>query len=139
MSTKPPEVLKTDIRRALDLMHVHYRETKTGFDCIYLPSIDIMTSSLRDPRGTLSPMRYGLRAPASHQQQPYVSPPLRWSVADPRVFASAGQNTPWNTPSIRFEINIVKVRTLSFLRLLSHLVDLASILISFLGPTVAVT
>ena len=31
----------------LDRMQVQYRETKTGFDCIHLPSIDI--SSLQDP------------------------------------------------------------------------------------------
>ena len=49
----PPAVLKTDIRRILDRMHVQYRETKTGFDCIHLPSIDI--SSLQDPRGTPTP------------------------------------------------------------------------------------
>jgi hypothetical protein len=46
-STKAPGALKTDIRRVLDRMQVQYRETKTGFDCIHLPSIDI--SSLQDP------------------------------------------------------------------------------------------
>ncbi|KAI9508731.1 hypothetical protein F5148DRAFT_1148818 [Russula earlei] len=51
--TKPPAVLKTDIRRVLDRMQVQYRETKTGFDCIHLPSIDI--SSLQDPHGTSTP------------------------------------------------------------------------------------
>jgi serine/threonine protein kinase KIN1/2 len=49
-SSKPPAVLKADIRRVLDRMQVQYRETKTGFDCIHLPSIDI--SSLQDPHGT---------------------------------------------------------------------------------------
>ena len=33
-------------------MQVQYRETKTGFDCIYLPSIDI--SSVQDPDGTIT-------------------------------------------------------------------------------------
>ena len=51
-STKTPAVLKADIRRVLDRMQVQYRETKTGFDCIHLPSIDI--SSLQDPHGTLA-------------------------------------------------------------------------------------
>jgi serine/threonine protein kinase KIN1/2 len=41
-----------DIRRVLDRMQVQYRETKTGFDCIHLPSIDI--SSLQDPHGALA-------------------------------------------------------------------------------------
>jgi len=46
-------VLKADIRRVLDRMQVQYRETKTGFDCIHLPSIDI--SSLQDPQATPTP------------------------------------------------------------------------------------
>ncbi|KAI9508737.1 hypothetical protein F5148DRAFT_1367640 [Russula earlei] len=60
-STKPPAVLKTDIRRVLDRMQVQYRETKTGFDCIHLPSIDI--SSLQDPHGTSTP------TPRKHHKQ----------------------------------------------------------------------
>lgn len=40
-STKPPSAIKSDIRRVLDRMQVQYRETKTGFECIHLPSIDI--------------------------------------------------------------------------------------------------
>ncbi|KAJ7472050.1 hypothetical protein FB451DRAFT_1090269, partial [Mycena latifolia] len=42
-STKPPPVIKADIRRVLDRMQVQYRENKGGFECIHLPSID-MTS-----------------------------------------------------------------------------------------------
>ena len=42
-------------------MQVQYRETKTGFDCIHLPSIDI--SSLQDPRGTPTP------SPRKHRKQ----------------------------------------------------------------------
>ena len=60
-STKPPAVLKADIRRVLDRMQVQYRETKTGFDCIHLPSIDI--SSLQDPQGTPTP------SPRKHRKQ----------------------------------------------------------------------
>ena len=60
-STKSPAVLKTDIRRVLDRMQVQYRETKTGFDCIHLPSIDI--SSLQDPHGTPTP------SPKKHRKQ----------------------------------------------------------------------
>ena len=52
-STTPPAVLKTDIRRALDRIQVQYRETKIGFDCIHLLSIDI--SWLQDPHGTPHP------------------------------------------------------------------------------------
>ncbi|GLB42692.1 putative non-specific serine threonine protein kinase [Lyophyllum shimeji] len=40
-STKPPPVIKADIRRVLDRMQVQYRETKSGFECIHMPSIDL--------------------------------------------------------------------------------------------------
>jgi len=60
-TTKPPAVFKTDIRRLLDRMQVQYKETKTGFDCIHLPSIDI--SSLQDPHGISTP------SPRKHSQQ----------------------------------------------------------------------
>jgi hypothetical protein len=42
-------------------MQVQYRETKTGFDCIHLPSIDI--SSLQDAHGTPTP------SPRKHRKQ----------------------------------------------------------------------
>ncbi len=60
-STKPPATIKADIRRVLDRMQVQYRETKTGFDCIHLPSIDI--SSLQDPPATPTP------SPRKHRKQ----------------------------------------------------------------------
>lgn len=50
-STKPPFTIKSDIRRVLDRMQVQYRETKTGFECIHLPSIDI-SSVQADPSAT---------------------------------------------------------------------------------------
>lgn len=40
-STKSPSVIKADIRRVLGRMQVQYRETKTGFECIHMPSIDV--------------------------------------------------------------------------------------------------
>ena len=40
-TTKPPSVLKSDIRKVLDRMQVQYCETKAGFECIHVPSIDI--------------------------------------------------------------------------------------------------
>ncbi|KAJ7102911.1 hypothetical protein C8R44DRAFT_834668 [Mycena epipterygia] len=46
-STKPPPVIKADIRRVLDRMQVQYRENKGGFECIHLPSIDM--SSVERP------------------------------------------------------------------------------------------
>jgi serine/threonine protein kinase KIN1/2 len=46
-STKPAAVIKADIRRVLDRMQVRYRETKTGYECIHLPSIDL--SSVQHP------------------------------------------------------------------------------------------
>jgi len=43
-------------------MQVQYRETKTGFDCIHLPSIDI-SSLQQDPHGTPTP------SPRKHRKQ----------------------------------------------------------------------
>ncbi|KAF8966120.1 hypothetical protein BDZ97DRAFT_1729406 [Flammula alnicola] len=51
-STKPPAVIKADIRRVLDRMQVQYRETKGGFECIHLPSIDISTVDAETIRNT---------------------------------------------------------------------------------------
>ncbi|KAF8579138.1 Pkinase-domain-containing protein [Ramaria rubella] len=45
-STKSPPVIKSDVRRVLERMQVQFRETKGGFECIHLPSIDL--SSLTD-------------------------------------------------------------------------------------------
>ncbi|KIL59369.1 hypothetical protein M378DRAFT_169440 [Amanita muscaria Koide BX008] len=46
-STKAPAAIKSDIRRVLDRMQIQYRETKTGFECIHTPSIDV--SSILNP------------------------------------------------------------------------------------------
>ena len=40
-STKSPSALKSDIRQVLDRMQIRYRETRSGFDCIHMPSIDL--------------------------------------------------------------------------------------------------
>ncbi|KAI0821802.1 Pkinase-domain-containing protein [Trametes gibbosa] len=58
-STKSPQVIKTDIKRVLDRMQVQYRETKTGFECIHMPSIDV--SSIQPP------------ASSHHQKRPSTS------------------------------------------------------------------
>ncbi|KAF8907033.1 hypothetical protein CPB84DRAFT_1769316 [Gymnopilus junonius] len=50
-STKSPAVIKADIRRVLDRMQVQYRETKTGFECIHLPSIDLSSVEPSTLRG----------------------------------------------------------------------------------------
>ncbi|KZT30084.1 Pkinase-domain-containing protein [Neolentinus lepideus HHB14362 ss-1] len=47
-STKPPNVIKGDIRRVLDRMAVQYRETRGGFECIHIPSVDL--SSVQSPQ-----------------------------------------------------------------------------------------
>ncbi|KAF5319597.1 hypothetical protein D9619_008686 [Psilocybe cf. subviscida] len=49
-STKAPSVIKADIRRVLDRMQVQYRETKGGFECIHLPSIDLSSVDPSPPR-----------------------------------------------------------------------------------------
>lgn len=44
-STKSPSAIKADIKRVLDRMQVQYRPTKSGFECIHLPSIDLSSLS----------------------------------------------------------------------------------------------
>ncbi|KAF8803991.1 Pkinase-domain-containing protein [Phlegmacium glaucopus] len=51
-STKAPSVIKTDIRRVLDRMQVQYRETKGGFECIHLPSIDMTSVETSTNKGS---------------------------------------------------------------------------------------
>lgn len=36
-------MIKADLRRVLDRMQVQYRETRSGFECIHAPSIDLTT------------------------------------------------------------------------------------------------
>ena len=55
-TTKQPSVLKTEIRKVLDRMQVQYRETRSGFECIHAPSIDLSsvqpeTNSRRSNQG----------------------------------------------------------------------------------------
>ncbi|KAG8833802.1 serine/threonine-protein kinase KIN2 [Serendipita sp. 399] len=40
-STRPANVIKTDIRNVLDRMQINYREIRGGFECIHAPSIDL--------------------------------------------------------------------------------------------------
>lgn len=40
-TSKPPSVIKADICRVLGRMQVQYRETKSGFECVHAPSIDL--------------------------------------------------------------------------------------------------
>lgn len=43
-------MIKQDIKRVLDRMQVQYRETKAGFECIHMPSIDV--NSVVEPQPT---------------------------------------------------------------------------------------
>ncbi|THH32748.1 hypothetical protein EUX98_g1453 [Antrodiella citrinella] len=49
-SSKPPNVIKADIRRVLERMQVQYRETRSGFECIHMPSIDVSAASAQPSR-----------------------------------------------------------------------------------------
>ncbi|KAJ7187036.1 hypothetical protein C8R46DRAFT_1172012 [Mycena filopes] len=75
-STKPPPVIKADIRRVLDRMQVQYRENKGGFECIHLPSIDI--SSIERP--TTPPQRHHHRQETSSPSDTPMSPTPRPSL-----------------------------------------------------------
>ncbi|KIM44218.1 hypothetical protein M413DRAFT_376918 [Hebeloma cylindrosporum] len=75
-STKPPAVIKVDIRRVLDRMQVQYRETKGGFECIHLPSIDL---SSVEP--TIRGHRHGQHASSTSGETSTVTPaPSRPSI-----------------------------------------------------------
>ncbi|KAJ6632417.1 hypothetical protein B0H10DRAFT_2206775 [Mycena sp. CBHHK59/15] len=45
-STKPPPVIKADIRRVLDRMQVRYWQSTTGFECIHTPSVNISSIAM---------------------------------------------------------------------------------------------
>ncbi|EDR06003.1 uncharacterized protein LACBIDRAFT_251514 [Laccaria bicolor S238N-H82] len=93
-STKPPPVIKADIRTVLDRMQVQYRENKSGFECIHLPSIDL--SSVEGPvsRGHGHQQQSSTGTSGSDNATPHHRPSI-----------SMGNNSL----SVRFEINIVKV------------------------------
>ncbi|KAJ7915609.1 hypothetical protein B0H13DRAFT_2453930 [Mycena leptocephala] len=75
-STKPPPVIKADIRRVLDRMQVQYRENKGGFECIHLPSIDI--TSVERPT---TPQRHHHQQTSSDSGTTPMSPTPRPSLA----------------------------------------------------------
>ncbi|KAJ7773666.1 hypothetical protein DFH07DRAFT_990228 [Mycena maculata] len=77
-STKPPPVIKADIRRVLDRMQVQYRENKGGFECIHLPSIDI--SSVEQPTTPRHRGHHQQTSSASGEPQPPMSPAHRPSL-----------------------------------------------------------
>lgn len=49
-TTRPVNVIKADIKKALDRMQIQNREIKGGFECIHTPSIDL-SSVLETPGG----------------------------------------------------------------------------------------
>ena len=44
-------MIKADIRRVLDRMQVQYRDTKGGYECIHLPSIDLTSVEMSTNKG----------------------------------------------------------------------------------------
>ncbi|CAK5284185.1 unnamed protein product [Mycena citricolor] len=66
-STKPAPVIKADIRRVLDGMQVRYWQSKTGFECISLPSAP---STLNSPTTQASDSQQQHEFPSSGDQSP---------------------------------------------------------------------
>ena len=71
-TSKPPGVIKADLRKVLDRMQVQYRETRSGFECIHAPSIDItsvqsghLNSSRKSQQTHEGPVRRSLTKKAS--------------------------------------------------------------------------
>lgn len=78
-SSKSPPVLKAEIRKVLDRMQVQYRETKSGFECIHLPSIDV--SSVDSPS---SPHHHHQQM-SSGSGEPPLTPTYRTGTARPKI------------------------------------------------------
>ena len=58
-SSKPPSVIKADIRRVLDRMQVQYREIKGGFECVHAPSIDLSSVQSNQLNNTRRSHQFG--------------------------------------------------------------------------------
>jgi hypothetical protein len=71
-STKPPSVLKADIKKVLDRMQVQYRETRGGFECIHVPSIDI--SSVPEPTQVQGRSSHHRRTASSGSNETGITP-----------------------------------------------------------------
>jgi len=129
-STKSPSTLRNDIRQVLDRMQIRYRETRTGFDCIHMPSIDLSSFPVeqqtrhrkQETDSTAATVQASEDAPTPVPSSPpsKTLPPIPRDYAgsptpphamyhtgelDEDVFESIGANRL----SVRFEINIVKV------------------------------
>jgi hypothetical protein len=113
-------LIKEDIKRVLDRMQIQYRETKSGFECIHLPSIDItsvqpgghhqqMSSGSTDhPRASLvkkaSKLSFAIKRDKGKEKEreekdlpnrPSTANPLQASQSDSSSFFHVpAQNTP---------------------------------------------
>lgn len=92
-STKPPNVIKADLRRVLDRMQIQYRENKTGFECIHLPSIDL---------NSVDPARNGHHQSASGNSNDNGATPVyhRPSIVKKASKLSFGMKKERREPSI---------------------------------------
>ena len=95
-STKPPAVIKEDIRRALDRMHLQYHEIRGGFECLHMPSIDF-TSVIADAQAYQQqhaleelPGEIPVNTAALQEQDP--------NVLSPSQSAQAGANATTSQP-----------------------------------------
>ncbi|KDQ22866.1 hypothetical protein PLEOSDRAFT_1069072 [Pleurotus ostreatus PC15] len=100
-TTKSPQLIKEDLRRVLDRMQVQYRENKTGFECIHLPSIDI-SSVVESPRPSHHHHHPSTGSGDTGRTTPTMSRP---SMTRKSSKLSMGNNSL----SVRFDITIVKV------------------------------
>ncbi|KAJ7083979.1 Pkinase-domain-containing protein [Mycena belliarum] len=73
-STKPPPIIKADIRRVLDRMQVRYWQNKSGFECVHSPSIYM---SPVDPPSTQTSYTQ-LMFPSSGETK--IAPPPRTGI-----------------------------------------------------------
>ncbi|KAJ7641628.1 Pkinase-domain-containing protein, partial [Roridomyces roridus] len=74
-STKPPPIIKADIRRVLDRMQVRYWQNKSGFECVHVPSIDASALEASSPPPPQSPSPPGSHAFPSSGETTVEPPP----------------------------------------------------------------
>ncbi|CAO3592824.1 unnamed protein product [Absidia cylindrospora] len=98
-STKHPSVIRADLIRVLERIGVKWRESKSRFECVHVPSIDMnrVTTGAEDDHHHVS----GRRSPLQDSSSLSFSPP-------PTNLTSAASVTVPDLV-VRFEIYIVKV------------------------------
>ncbi|CAO3633937.1 unnamed protein product [Cunninghamella blakesleeana] len=107
-STKHPSVIRADLIRVLERIGVKWRESKSRFECVHVPSIDMNHVMKND--GNDHPLHSNTSS-TSFSNQPPPSPSYLQQQQQPSSLSSNVPNNSVTVPDlvVRFEIYIVKV------------------------------